>query len=134
MLPDELLRQLATIAGGENVLVSDSDRIAYGTDALKRGHPADAVVRPGTTGEVSAVVRACAEAGVPFVPRGAGTGYTGGAVPTSGGVVISLERMNRILEIDEANLLAVVEPNVTNGDLQDAVEAVGLFYPPDPAS
>ena len=68
------------------------------------------------------------------MPRGAGTGYTGGAVPVRGGVVLSLERMNRILEIDEANLLAVVEPNVITGDLQDAVERVGLFYPPDPAS
>ena len=71
---------------------------------------------------------------MPLVPRGAGTGYTGGSVPTRGGVVLSLERMNRILEIDEANLLAVVEPNVITGDLQDAVEKVGLFYPPDPAS
>ena len=68
------------------------------------------------------------------MPRGAGTGYTGGAVPVQGGVVLSLERLNRILEIDEANLLAVVEPNVITGDLQDAVERVGLFYPPDPAS
>ncbi len=63
-----------------------------------------------------------------------GTGYTGGAVPVRGGVVLSLERLNRILEIDEGNLLAVVEPNVITGDLQDAVERVGLFYPPDPAS
>ena len=66
--------------------------------------------------------------------RGAGTGYTGGAVPTRGGVVLSLERMNRILEIDQLNLLARVQPNVITGDLQDAVEKVGLFYPPDPAS
>ena len=66
--------------------------------------------------------------------RGAGTGYTGGAVPTSGGIVLSMARLNRILEIDEANLIAVVEPNVINGDLQRAVERVGLFYPPDPAS
>ena len=66
--------------------------------------------------------------------RGAGTGYTGGAVPTRGGVLLSMERLNRILEIDELNLLAVVEPNVINGDLQRAVEKVGLFYPPDPAS
>ena len=71
---------------------------------------------------------------MPLVPRGAGSGYTGGAVPIRGGVVLSLERMNRILEIDEANLLAIVEPNVITGDLQDAVERVGLFYPPDPAS
>ena len=60
--------------------------------------------------------------------------YTGGAVQVRGGVVLSLERLNRILEIDEASLLAVVEPNVVTGDLQDAVERIGLFYPPDPAS
>ena len=89
---------------------------------------------PANTAEVAAVVRACAERRVPIVPRGAGTGYTGGAVPSRGGVVMSLERMNRILEIDEANLIAVVEPHVVTGDLQDAVERVGLFYPPDPAS
>jgi len=71
---------------------------------------------------------------VPFVPRGGGTGFTGGSVPVRGGVVISLERMNRILEIDEANLVAVVEPNVVTGQLQNAVERVGLFYPPDPSS
>ena len=68
------------------------------------------------------------------MPRGGGSGYTGGSVPVLGGVVIALERMNRILEIDEPNLLAVVEPNVITGDLQDAVERVGLFYPPDPSS
>jgi glycolate oxidase len=68
------------------------------------------------------------------VPRGAGTGYTGGSVPVRGGVVLSLERLNRILDIDELNLLAVVEPNVITGDIQDAVEKIGLFYPPDPAS
>ena len=79
-------------------------------------------------------MRLCAQHRVPIVPRGAGTGYTGGAVPMQGGVVISLERMNRILEIDEANLVAVVEPHVITGDLQAAVEKVGLFYPPDPAS
>ena len=77
---------------------------------------------PATTAEVAAVVRLCAAHRVPLVPRGAGTGYTGGAVPTHGGVVLSLERMNRILEIDEANLVAVVEPHVITGDLQDAVE------------
>jgi glycolate oxidase len=68
------------------------------------------------------------------VPRGAGTGYTGGAVPVRGGIVLSLERLNRIVEIDDGNLIAVVEPHVITGDLQDAVERRGLFYPPDPAS
>ena len=102
--------------------------------ACNRGHPPDVVVLPGTTAEVAAIARLCNETRTPLVPRGGGTGYTGGAVPVRGGVVVSLERLNRILEIDEANLLAVVEPNVITGDLQDAVERVGLFYPPDPAS
>jgi glycolate oxidase len=106
----------------------------YATDALGIGAPPDLVVLPISTEEVSAIARLCDEHRVPLVVRGAGTGYTGGAVPTQGGVVLSMERMNRILEIDEINLLAIVEPNVINGDLQRAVEAVGLFYPPDPAS
>ena len=83
---------------------------------------------------MAAIVRLCAANGVAIVPRGAGSGYTGGAVPVQGGLLLSLERMNRILEIDEANLVAIVEPGVITGDLQDAVEARGLFYPPDPAS
>ena len=134
MLPPELLEVLAVIVGEGHLRVDAEALLAYGTDALKRGHPAEAVVLPADTSQVARVVRACAEYRIPFVPRGAGTGYTGGAVPVQGGVVISLERMNRILEIDEANLLAVVEPNVITGDLQAAVERVGLFYPPDPAS
>ena len=120
--------------GAAHVTTDETSRTTYGTDALKRGRPADVVVFPSTTEEVAAVVRICAERRIPVVPRGGGTGYTGGSVPLQGGVVLSLERMNRILEIDEANLLAIVEPNVITGDLQDAVERVGLFYPPDPAS
>lgn len=134
MLPPGLLEELAAIVGEPHLRVDDQSRLAYGADALKRGHPADAVVLPADTSQVARVVQACAAHRVPFVPRGAGTGYTGGAVPVQGGVVISLERMNRILEIDEANLIAVVEPHVITGELQAAVEAVGLFYPPDPAS
>jgi glycolate oxidase len=130
----DILAELQTALGAEHVRTDDQARVAYGTDASKRGHPADVVVFPGNTAEVAAVVRLCAEHRIPMVPRGGGTGYTGGSVPTRGGVVISLERMNRILEIDEANLIAIVEPHVITGDLQDAVEKVGLFYPPDPAS
>ena len=129
-----LTEGLAAIVGSAHVRTDDTSRAAYGTDALKRGHPADVVVLPGNTDEVARVVRLCAGHRMPMVPRGGGSGYTGGSVPTRGGVVISLERMNRILEIDDANLVAVVEPNVITGDLQDAVEKVGLFYPPDPAS
>jgi glycolate oxidase len=102
--------------------------------ALKKGHPADVVIWPGSTADVSGVLRACSAHRIPVVPRGAGTGYTGGAVPSLGGVVLSLQRLNRILEIDERNLLAIAEPHVVTGELQQAVEAVGLFYPPDPAS
>jgi glycolate oxidase len=134
MITTDLVDSLLTLLGAANVRIDDASLLSYGTDALKRGKRAEAVVFPATTSEVAAVVRLCAARRVPIVPRGAGTGYTGGAVPTSGGVVVSLERMNRILEIDEANLIAVVEPHVVTGDLQDAVEKVGLFYPPDPAS
>ena len=122
------------VVGADFVRVDDASRLRYGTDALKRGQPADLVVIPGTTAEVAAIARLCDQAGVPLVPRGAGTGYTGGAVPVRGGVVVSLERFTRILSIDPRNLLVVVQPGVITGTLQDAVEAVGLFYPPDPAS
>ena len=126
--------RLAAIVGRAHVRVDEASRQAYGVDALRRGHPADAVALPANTAEVAAIARLCSETRTPLTPRGAGTGYTGGAVPTQGGVVLSLERMNRILEIDTGNLIAIVEPYVITGDLQDAVEAVGLFYPPDPAS
>jgi glycolate oxidase len=134
LLDPDVLDALRAIVGSGYVDTDEQSRIAYGTDALKRGRPADAVVCPADTPQVAAIARLCDTRRIPLVPRGAGTGYTGGAVPTHGGIVLSLERFNRILEIDEANLLAVVEPNVITGDLQEAVERVGLFYPPDPAS
>ena len=127
-------QSVAAAVGSESVRDDEQSLVAYAADALGQGHPPDLVVLPKTADEIAEVARLCTEYRIPLVVRGAGTGYTGGAVPTSGGVVLSLERMNRILEIDEVNLLAVVEPNVINGDLQRAVERVGLFYPPDPAS
>jgi glycolate oxidase len=133
ILPD-VLAALTSIVGAAHVRTDADSLLAYGTDALKRGTPADLAVLPADTAQVVAIVRLCAKHRITMVPRGAGTGYTGGAVPTRGGVVISLERMNRILEIDEANLVAVVQPHVITGDLQDAVEQIGLYYPPDPAS
>jgi len=124
----------AAVVGARFVFQDEAARLRYGTDALKRGHPADLVVVPANTAEVAAIARLCHGAGVPIVARGAGTGYTGGAVPVRGGVVVSLERFDRILTIDRRNLLAVTQPGVITGSLQDAVEGVGLFYPPDPAS
>lgn len=134
MIDAGVLSELRAICGDAHVRVDDQSRIDYGTDALKRGAPADAVVFPSGPDEISRIARLCNERRVPMVPRGAGTGYTGGAVPLHGGVVIALDRLNRILEIDEQNLLCVAEANVVTGDIQDAVEKVGLFYPPDPAS
>jgi glycolate oxidase len=131
---DAFVRAVTSITGPSFVRSDPASREVYGADALRKGRPPDLVILPGSTAEISAIVRICNEERVPIVPRGGGTGYTGGAVPLRGGIVLSLERLNRILEIDEANLIAVVEPNVVTGDLQDAVERVGLFYPPDPAS
>jgi glycolate oxidase len=133
-LPSEFVDAVRAIAGAEFVRTDAASLATYGADALKRGHPPDLVVLPDGADQISRIVRLCADRRVPIVPRGGGTGYTGGSVPVRGGAVISLERMNRILEIDEANLVAVVEPNVITGQLQEAVERVGLFYPPDPAS
>jgi len=125
---------LRGVVGDAHVLSDQPSLTAHAADALGQGHPPDLVVVPGSTAEISAIARLCNEQRVPLVVRGAGTGYTGGAVPTRGGVVLSMARLNRILEIDELNLVAVVEPNVITGELQRAVESVGLFYPPDPAS
>jgi glycolate oxidase len=130
----DFVGRLVEIVGAAHVRTDEAALAAYAEDALGKGHPPDVVVFPGNTLEIRAIARLCNERRIPLVVRGAGTGYTGGAVPTSGGVVLSMERLNRILEIDTVNLLAVVEPNVVTGDLQRAVEEVGLFYPPDPAS
>lgn len=131
---EALRTTLAGIVGAPWISSDPAVLDAAGRDALKRGRAPDVVVTPGTTAEVAAIARACHDARIPMTVRGAGTGYTGGAVPIRGGVVIAMSRFDRILEIDEANLLAVVQPNVVTRDLHTAVEARGLFYPPDPAS
>jgi len=129
-----IVSALRDIVGPEHLRVDHESLDAYAADALGKGHPPDVVVVPANTKEVAAIAQLCNAERVPLVVRGAGTGFTGGAVPIRGGVLLSMERLNRILQIDELNLLAVVEPNVINADLQRAVEKVGLFYPPDPAS
>ena len=133
-LAEEFLYALRAAVGTDWIRTDPGSRETYGQDALGQGQLPDLVVLPENSKQVASIVKACAGHRVPIVPRGAGTGYTGGAVPVHGGIVLSMERMNRILEIDELNLLTVVEPNVITGDLQRAVEARGLFYPPDPAS
>jgi glycolate oxidase len=133
-LPANFESRAIALLGEAHVRRDAESLTAAAADALAIGHPPDLVVLPGNTSEVADIVRLCATSRVPLVVRGAGTGYTGGAVPVSGGVVMSMERLNRILEIDETNLLAIVQPCVITGDLQGAVEKLGLFYPPDPAS
>src|SRR5690349_4978094 len=129
-----IVSELRQVVGDAFLRLDAASLQVYGVDALGKGHPPDVVVIPASTEQVASIARLCNSERVPLVVRGAGTGFTGGAVPTCGGVLLSMERLNRILEIDELNLLAVVEPNVINADLQNAVEQRGLFYPPDPAS
>ena len=133
-MTEEFATAVGEVVGSAYVRSDEASFDIYGQDALGEGHSPDLVLLPATTQEIAAIARLCNQHRVPLVVRGAGTGYTGGAVPTAGGVVVSMERLNRILEIDEANLLAVVEPHVITGDLQRAVARVGLYYPPDPAS
>jgi glycolate oxidase len=135
MLPEGFAGELEDALGREHVISDPAQLKVYDCDGLTgwRALPA-LVLLPGSTEEVQAVVRACHREGVPFVARGAGTGLSGGALPVADGVVISLARMNRILEVDLASQRVVVEPGVTNLDVTRAVEAEGFFYAPDPSS
>jgi len=134
MLAEHILRRLAAIAGAEHVSAATADRITHSFDATQRPYLPDAVVHPGSAEEISQIVQLANEERIPVLPRGAGSGYTGGCVPVRGGIVLALTRMNRILEIDTDNLIAVVEPGVVTAKLHKEVERLGLFYPPDPAS
>ena len=129
-----LAREMAEIVGEAYVLEQPGDILAYEYDASNITAVPDLVVLPGSAAEVSRVLRVAARHGIPIVPRGAGTGVAGGALPIIGGVVVALTRMNRILEVDPDNRVAVVEPGVTNIEITRAAAAHGLFYAPDPSS
>jgi glycolate oxidase len=129
-----IVDELRALLPAERVLWRDYDLMLYEYDGSIDKHRPLAVVFPVSTGEVSRVVRACHQRGVPYTARGAGTGLSGGAIPANGGVLISLARMNRILEIDVDNLRAIVEPGVVNLRLGMATAAFGLTYVPDPSS
>ncbi len=133
-VPDRVKRALKEILGEHNVLDDQMDRLLYSYDATRIQSPPDVVVIPENEEQVKKIVKVCYEEDIPVTPRGAGSGYTGGALPVKGGVLISFEKMDRILEIDEDNAVARVEPGVVTYKLQQAVEKRGLFYPPDPAS
>lgn len=129
-----LLDALRAAVPADALLVAESDRLAYGSDNSRREALPDAVALPSTIEQVVALVRACRTTRTPLVARGRGTNTTGATVPVAGGVVVSFERMDRIVEIAPDDRLAVVEPGVTNGDLQRAVAARGFFWAPDPTS
>jgi glycolate dehydrogenase FAD-linked subunit len=134
MIPENVIPELSAIVGPEHILTTPEERWCYAFDATDRARMPDAVVFPGSAAEVTALVRLANEHRFPVVPRGAGTGRSGGAVPIESGVVLVLTRLNRIIEINKNDLVAVVEPGVVLGKLKAAVEAEGLYYPPDPAS
>ncbi len=129
-----VLSRLREIVGAEHVLVEPERVEPYAQDAVKEKFPPEAVLLPRTAGEIAKILRLANEARFPVTARGGGVGYSGGAVPIEGGVVIGTDRMNRIKEIHADDLYVVAEPGVTTYALQQAVEAEGLFYPPDPAS
>jgi glycolate oxidase len=128
------LADLRSCLPSDQVLTSPEDLIVHGYDGTWLDHLPDVVVVPRTTANVAAIVQVACAHGVPLVPRGAGSGLAGGAVPACGGVVLSTTRMDQILAIDRSSLIAVVQPGVVNATLQNSVERLGLFYPPDPAS
>jgi glycolate oxidase len=134
-IDDETLQQLSEIVGDGYLLTPEDDLDAYAHDEVAEiWHLPEAVARVQSTEQVSQILKLAQEKRFPVTPRGAGQGLSGGAVPVFGGLVLSLEKMDRILEIDEENLMVSVEPGVITGNLHREVEAAGLFYPPDPAS
>lgn len=129
-----LLRRLRASIGSDGVFSEPADLLAYEYDMGFESHRPDLVVLPRSTAQVQAAVRLANEAGMPVVARGSGTGLCSGAVPLQGGMVISLTRMNRILEVDIRNRRAVVEPGVINLELSERTLPHGYFYAPDPSS
>src|SRR6188768_2327700 len=130
-----VLAEISAVVGDRQVIKEPEQLRVYNCDGLTgwRAMP-ELVCLPGSTAEVQGVVRICAREGLPFVARGAGTGLSGGALPVAEGIVISLARMNRILEVDLDSQRVRVEPGVTNLDVTRAVAADGFFYAPDPSS
>jgi glycolate oxidase len=133
-LDRSVIKALRNIVGPANLFTGPEELVVYSYDATRAASLPGAVARPFSAEEVSRIVTLANQERFPVVPRGAGTGMSGGSVPVQGGVVLSFERMDRILELDEQDRIAVVQPGVITGDLQREAESRGLFYPPDPAS
>lgn len=129
------IEQFKTIVGEAFVFIDEESLNNYAHDETENLHfLPDIVIKPQSVVEISAIMKICNEQLIPVTPRGAGTGLSGGALPHLGGVLLSMERMNSIIQIDERNLQVTTEPGVITEVLQDAVKEKGLFYPPDPSS
>jgi glycolate oxidase len=133
MLAKSIIQELQEVVGQDRCLSASEDLMVYSHDVFAEKKP-EVVVLPTTTAEVSRILNLANRERVPVTPRGSATGLSGGCVPERGGIVIAMSKMNKILEISPEDRLAVVEPGVITNDLQLAAEAVGVFYPPDPAS
>src|ERR1700742_4554685 len=131
----ERMEELKAIVGAGNWLTEEESLRDYSHDETEElSYLPEIVLRPRTAEEIGAILRLCNRYRIPVTPRGAGTGLSGGALPQWGGVLVSTERMNSILSIDERNGQVTTEPGVITEVLQEAVKARGLFYPPDPSS
>jgi len=131
----EIIEKLRRVVGKDAVVADETELLVYECDALTlfKQKP-DAVVFPQTTEQVSGIVKIACEYGLPFLPRGAGTGLSGGALAAEGGIIIEMQKMNRILSIDQENRIAVVQPGVVNLNITQATAPFGLYYAPDPSS
>ena len=135
MIDKKYLNAFTDMVGAENIYDDKAHMIAYSYDATRTRYEPDAVIFPRDEQDVSNILKYCNDNLIIITARGAGSGFTGGALPANGGIILAMEKhMNKILEIDTENMVAVVQPGVVNMDLQKHVEALGLFYPPDPAS
>ncbi|MEI2666036.1 glycolate oxidase subunit GlcD [Rossellomorea sp. LJF3] len=135
MITPDIKNRFVGIVGEDNYRDTPAEKLVYSYDATPNYQSMpDAVIVPRSTGEVSAIVKICNEHAIPVVPRGSGTNLCAGTCPTEGGLVLLFTHMNKILELDEENLTITVQPGVVTLDLITAVEAKGLFYPPDPSS
>src|SRR5258705_5238464 len=133
-LPTNVVEELRRIVGRDHVIDSPNDLRIFERDASIEGAVPDAIVLPATTNEVASVVKVAAKHRIPIVPRGAGTGLSGGAVTIKGGLALQVTRMRKILELDPVAQTALVEPGVVNQELSLVAAQQGLFYAPDPSS
>jgi len=134
MISGTALNALRRVVDPEHLLSTPDELMEYGTDGTRLTFIPDAAIFPASQEQISQILKLACKFGFAVVPRGAGSGMSGGSLPVNGGLVVGLNRLNRILKVDQDNLIAMVEPGVITADLQKTVEKKGLFYPPDPAS